>query len=218
MQAAHIDSTCQQTIHLTGGVLCLVLFNDALQLLDFIQIGLDLSGQLIGSDLQSGCGFCQNSLGIFHLLEAQFAGDGFDSADAGGNAAFADQLKRTDLGGVIQMGTAAELNGVAAHVDNADGIAVLLAEECSGSQLSGFLDGHFFRHDVVALQNGVLNDLIDLGKLFGGQSRVMGEVKAQVIGLHQRACLMDMVAQDGGQRLLQQVGGRVGTHNGLAAT
>ena len=45
----------------------------------------------------------------------------------------------------------------------------------------------------------------------------MGEVKAQAVLLHQRAGLMDVVTQHGAQSLIQQVGGGVGTHDGLTA-
>ena len=44
----------------------------------------------------------------------------------------------------------------------------------------------------------------------------MGKVEAQVIRLYKRTGLMDMVAQDAAQSLLQQVGGGVGPHDGLA--
>ena len=44
----------------------------------------------------------------------------------------------------------------------------------------------------------------------------MGKVKAQMVGLHIGTGLMDMVAQNGLQRLLKQVGGGVSPHDGLA--
>ena len=115
------------------------------------------------------------------------------------------------------MGAAAELHGVAAHVDHTDHIAVLLAEQGSCPQLLGLLNGHLPGDNGVALQDGILDDGIDLGQLLGGNGGVVGKVEAQVVRLHQRTGLMHVVAQDAAQSLLQQVRGRVGPHNGLPA-
>ena len=52
---------------------------------------------------------------------------------------------------------------------------------------------------------------LNLGQLLGGNGREMGKVKAQAVGLHQRAGLMDMVAQHASAApRLQQMGGAVG--------
>ena len=115
------------------------------------------------------------------------------------------------------MRTTAELDGIIAHIDDTDGIAVLFAEQRGSAQFLRFFNGHFPHINGIPLQDGVLHNGINLGKLFLGQSGVVGEVEAQMIWFHQRTGLVDMITQHLGQSLLQQVRGRVGSHNGLAA-
>ena len=55
------------------------------------------------------------------------------------------------------------------------------------------------------------------GELLSGEGGEVGEVEAEPVGLHQGAGLVDMVAQDLAQGGVQQVGGGVGTHDGLTA-
>ena len=63
------------------------------------------------------------------------------------------------------MGTAAELHGEAAHIDNPDHLAILFAEQGGSSQLLGLLDGHLPGDNGIALQDGILNNGIDLVQL-----------------------------------------------------
>ena len=122
------------------------------------------------------------------------------------------------LGGVGQVGAAAELHGVAlTHVHHPDHVAVLLAKESNGPFLLGLLNGQFLGDHVVALQNGLVDHGTDLGQLLRGQGGEVGEVKTQPVGLHQGAGLVDMVPQHGAQGLVQQMGGGVGPHNGRPA-
>ena len=116
------------------------------------------------------------------------------------------------------MGAAAELHGVAAaHIHHTDGVAILLAEQGDGALLLGLFNGQLLGDDVIALQNGLVDDGVHLAKLLGGEGGEVGKVKAQAVRLHQRTGLMDVVAQHGAQGLVQQVGGGVGAHDGLAA-
>ena len=127
-------------------------------------------------------------------------------------------MEHADLGGVGQVGAAAELNGVAlAHIHHADDLAVLLTEEGDGALLLGLFDGHFFGHNVVAFQHGLVDQGTDLSQLLGSQGGEVGEVEAQAVRLHQRTGLVDVVTQHGPQDLVQQVGGGMGPHDGLAA-
>ena len=115
------------------------------------------------------------------------------------------------------MGAAAELHGDIAHLHHADHLAVLLAEGGDGALLLGLLNGQDLGDDGIALQDGLVDEAADLSELVGGDGLKVGEVEAQAVGLHQRAGLVDMVAQDLLQGGIQQMGGAVGPHDGLAA-
>ena len=114
------------------------------------------------------------------------------------------------------MGTTAELHGEVAHLNDANHITVLFAEHCNSALLLGLLNGQHFGDNAVAFQNGIVDDGIDLSQLLGSDGFEMGKVKTQAVGLHQRACLMDMIAQHTLQSFMQQVGGAVCTHDGAA--
>ena len=116
------------------------------------------------------------------------------------------------------MGAAAELHRVAlTHVHHPDRVSVLLAEQGDGAPLLGLLNGHLLGDHVIAGQDSLIDHGADLGELLSGQGGEVGEVEAEPVGLHQGAGLVDMVAQDLAQGGVQQVGGGVGTHDGLTA-
>src|SRR5262249_35105404 len=58
-----------------------------------------------------------------------FAGRGRDPAGAGGDGFLADDLEQADLPDAVEVRPAAELAGEVAHLNDADDVRVLLAEE-----------------------------------------------------------------------------------------
>ena len=66
----------------------------------------------------------------FPKMQAQgFAAHGFDAADAGGDGGFVEDFEVADLVGVADVGASAEFLGEVADGDDADGVAVFVAEE-----------------------------------------------------------------------------------------
>ena len=126
-------------------------------------------------------------------------------------------MEAAGLGGVIQVRPTAKLDAVVAHVDHADNIAVLFAEECCGSGLAGVLNGHLAHVDLEPAQDRRIDRVFDLPKLVRRDGGEMGKVKAEEVRLHQRARLMHMLAQHVPQRLLQQVGRAVSASDGGTA-
>ena len=179
---------------------------------------LRLLPQLAGLGLQSGGGLEQQLLVPVHHLQGLKARGGLDAAHAAGHGELAADVEHAHLGGVVQVGAAAELHGVPlAHVHHPDGVAVLLAEQGDGAPLLGLLDGENLGAYVVALQHRLVDLGGHLGELLGGEGGEVGEVEAQLIGLHQGAGLVHMVAQHLPQHRVQQVGGAVGAHDGPPA-
>ena len=173
--------------------------------------------QLVRLDLQQSGSVQQIFLHLqlcFHVAQAS---DGLDPADAGGDGAFAGDVETAHLGGVVQVGAAAQFHGVAAHVDHADYIPVLFGEQRHRAQLLGLVHGHLVAFHTVAFQDGLVDLLLNGDQLFAGDGGEVGEVEAQVIRIDQGAGLLDVVAQDVLEGSLEQVGGGVGTLDGLAA-
>ena len=178
---------------------------------------LRLLPQLAGLGLQSGGGLEQQLLVSVHHLKGFEARGGLDAAHAAGHGELAADVEHAHLGGVVQVGAAAELHRVAAHIHHTDLVAVLLPEQGGGSGLLGLLDAHDLGVHGVALQDGLVYNAVHLAQLLSGHGGEVGEVKAQVVGLHQRAGLVHMAAQHGLQGLVEQVGGGVGSAYGVPA-
>ena len=92
-------------------------------------------------------------------------------------------LERADLGGIVNVGAAAELDGLAAHVDHADHVAVLFAEQRDGALLLRLVDGHFLGHrracPPARHRSRGASTLASSSGVMRGE---VGEVKAQAVG------------------------------------
>ena len=111
------------------------------------------------------------------------------------------------------MGATAELAGerlvLGAHGDDADDVAVLLAKQGDSTGGLGLVDAHDAGHDRLGSEDLLVDQVLDSLELVGRQSLEVREVKAQVLGRHQRAGLGDMLAQDLFKGSVEQVRGGV---------
>ncbi len=87
-------------------------------------------------------------------VERRLAGDGLDAAGAGGDGHLGDDLDEADLARGRHVGAAAEFAAVAADVDHADDLAVLVAEEGEGAL------GLLVEVGLVGFDAGVVDDLL----------------------------------------------------------
>ena len=115
------------------------------------------------------------------------------------------------------MGAAAQLHGEVAHGHYPDSGAVLLAEGGHRAPGLGLVQRQLLGDDGQTVQNSTVDQILHLVQLLGGDAFKVSEVETQAVRLHQRACLMDVVAQYLHQRGIQQVGGAVGAADGGAA-
>ena len=115
------------------------------------------------------------------------------------------------------MRAAAELDGLSAHVDDADNIAVLFAEERDRAELLCLCDRHFLRLNVHTVENQLTDKAADFHQLLRRHGREVRKVVAQAVRLNERARLMGVVAQHDAQRVIKEVRRRVRAHDGLAA-
>ena len=217
MQAAHGLGGRHDLLGLAQRRLGLELLHGLTQLLHLVGLLLHALQNAAGRGLEELGGLQQRGAAVAGLLQRHLAGGGLDTADAGGHAALGLDAEHTGLSGVVQMGTAAQLHGELAHGHHAHGLAVLLAEGSHGAPGLGLRQRQLLGGDGQAVQHRVVHQILHLQDLLGGDGLKVGKVEAQTIRLHQRAGLMDVVAQHLLQRGIQQVGGGVGAAHGAAA-
>ena len=149
---------------------------------------------------------CDRAFERLQIRQRVVAGDRLDAAHARGHAALGDNLEQPDVAGALHMRTAAQL-AAAADVEHAHFVAILLAEQ---HHRAGFLRLVYGHH--ASLRGSVREDLgvhdrLDLRDLLGRHRRVVREVEARALRVHERALLLHMVAKHLAQRLVHQVGG-----------
>ena len=217
LEAVYVLGGEHEAVHIACEELVLHALDGLVQLTDLVHAALGLVDQLHRRGLQQLGSLDQAHIHLIDEIQERFARDGLDAAHAGGNRGFARDAERADLGGVIDMGAAAKLNGLAAHVHDAHDIAVLFAEQGDRAELLRLRDGHFLRLDGHAVQHKLTDKAADLDQLVCGDGGEVCEVVAQAVRLDKGACLMGMVAENRAQSIVQQMRCGVGAHDGLAA-
>src|SRR5688572_29050071 len=197
----------------------------ALQALALVEQRRDALREIGGKSLQRRRRLVQQALLLGDVGFRRRAGHRFDAAHAGADRAFADDLEQADVAGAPHMGAAAQLGRedlvlvgrLAAHRDDADLVAVFLAEQ---RHRAGF-DRGLRRHQARLHRLVVTDTVVDLAlhhrDVLGAHRLAVTEVEAQAIGRHQRALLRDMRAEPAAQRFVQQMRrGVVGAQAGAA--
>ena len=156
---------------------------------------------------------------LLHVLVVSadiVAGQRFDSAHARCDAVLGQDLELADLAGVLYMRAAAELGGELAHLDDADFVAVFLAEQRHGAALLGILNAHDCGLDVKTFGNLLVYEIFHSLDLFRRHRLEVAEVKSGAVGILVGSLLLDVCAQNDAQCLLHEVG-RAVVSAGVAA-
>ena len=155
------------------------------------------------------------------------AGHRLEPAHARRDGALRDDRDDADVAGAVDMGAAAELDregavgalavGRPAHRDDADLVAVFLAEQRAGAGLDRLVDRHQLRHHRLVLEEHRVGDVLDALDLVVADRLRVAEVEAQAVRRDERALLRDVVAEHLAQGLVQEMGrGVVGADAGAA--
>ncbi len=120
-----------------------------------------------------------------------------------------------DVAGGAHVGAAAQLDR-RSRLEHPHDVAVLVAEERDGAERFGLVLGGLERARRRVGERLGVGEALDLGDLVVGDRLVVAEVEAQPVGPHQRAGLLDVVAEHLAQRGMQQVGGGVVAPDGVA--
>ena len=91
-------------------------------------------------------------------------------------------------------------------------VSPYFAEQRHGAAPDRVVIGHDLRHGGLIGQDLSIDDGFHASDLLGGQRRVLREVETGLVGIDQRAALLDGSAQHLAQRLVHQVGGGVVAH------
>ena len=185
--------------------------------LDLILHLRDARGQIGRRAAQHARDLRQQRVLVLHPGERIVASNGFDAAHASGHAALGHDLEQADVAGAGHVGAAAEF-AREADIQHAHGVAVFLAEQRHGAALDRVVIGHDLRHGGLVGQDLSIDDGFHAGDLLGGQRRVLREVETGLVGIDQRAALLDVSAQHLAQRLVHQVGGGVVAHGARGRT
>ena len=135
---------------------------------------------------------CSASVDCWNCSHGAFAGDGFDAAHAGRNAAFVNDLADADIAGARDMRAAAKLFAEIGDRNDAHSVAVFFAEQRHGAGGDGYIERHDVGVDRDVLEDLMIHeplDFLDFGAVHGG---VVREIKTQPVGLDDAAGLFDM--------------------------
>ena len=143
-------------------------------------------------------------------------GDGLDPADVRGARALGEDREDPDLGGAGDVGAAAELARDALDLDDADPVAVLLAEQRHRAEALGLAAIHLDRANRGAVLDPAVDPLADRREVLGAEPAAVGEVEAQLVGPDRRAGLADVAAEPLAERRVEEVGGGVVSHRRVA--
>ena len=136
-----------------------------------------------------------------------------DAAHAGGDGAFRNNADESDVSRSTDMRAAAQFDRKSArpgcrgapHRDDADFIAIFLAEQRAGASGDRLLLRHQARLDRRVALHDLIAKPLDLGQFFLGHRLGMGEIEPQAVRRDQGALLLNMVADHLAQRLVQNM-------------
>ena len=147
------------------------------------------------------------------------AGQRLDAAHAGSDRALAHDLEDADIAGAPDMGAAAQLDGISvagppalgihAHADDADLLAIFLAEQRQRPLRDRLVGRHEMGLDRRVLQDLGVDQVLHRADLVMGHGLLVREIESEPPGLDQRALLRHMSSQHLAQRLMQEVGRRM---------
>jgi hypothetical protein len=104
-----------------------------------------------------------------------------------------------------------------ADVEHADAVAVFLAEQRGRAAGDRLVEGHHACGGRLVAQDLRVDPRLDRADLVRGHRCVVREVEAGLVGVDQRALLLDVRTEHRTQRRVHQVGGRVVAHGARAA-
>ena len=107
------------------------------------------------------------------------------------------------------MSTTAELRAKISHLNDPDGLSILLPEQCHGAGLFRLFQRHLTGDYIKPFIDLLIDDTLYLRNLFFCHRRKVGKVKTKFILIYQRTRLLHMTSKNHSQRFLHKMGGAV---------
>ena len=172
-----------------------------LKVLDFPSLKAD-SGQLFDridrlglADVQRIEDALQCRTLMLRPLDGARAGDRFDPAHAGRDAAFGDDGEEADVAGGRDVCAAAKLQAEVRDAHDADLVAVFLSEQRHRAGGDRLLRGADLRLHGSVSADLFVDDSLDPIDLVPRERLEVGEIESQPVGRHERAGLLRVRAQ-----------------------
>ena len=110
-----------------------------------------------------------------------------------------------DRTSIANVSTAAKLCREVAHFNHTNLLAVFFAKQRHSARFLRFIQTHLLCYNIQAFLNLLIDQLLNLLNLFCCHGREMSKVEAQPVRSDQRTGLLNVFAQHGAKRLLQQM-------------
>ena len=138
-----------------------------------------------------------------------FAGKGFDTTHTGSYTCFGNDLEQSDLSGIGNVSTTAELFGEVSHLYDTYSLTVFLTKQSHGACFLGIFQIHDLRHYRQRCLNFFIYNSLNSRDLVSCHRLEMSKVKPESSRSHQRTFLFYMRTQYLFQCFLQQMGSTV---------
>ena len=182
----------------------------ALELAGGLDQGSDPRRNFVGRRLETCRGFTQLQVAVAEPPPRGFAGQRLDPPHARADRAFRHDLQQLNVAQRADVGAAAQLDriilvGRPSHREDADLVAIFLAEQRHRARGNGVIRGHQAgRYRLVRADMGVDVGLDGLDVL-AAQRLGVREVEAEIVGRDEAALLRDMLAEPVAKRRVEQV-------------
>src|SRR5690606_2491715 len=140
------------------------------------------------------------------VAEGVDADEGLDAADARADRRLAQHLDQAELPGAGHVGAAAQLAGVVPDLDDADLVAVLLAEQGERPHRARLVERGVEGPDVQVVDQHLVDLVLDVAQHAGGYGARRGEVEPEPAGRVLRAGLRGGLAERPAEPRVDHVG------------
>ena len=145
------------------------------------------------------------------MRQCRFTRHRLNAPHAACHARFSGNPEKTDVARARDVGATTKLyrKAIIAHCQHPDFIAIFFAKERHGARSNGVIHAHQFRGHFCVGTHLFVHHRSDAGEGFSRYRLTMGKIKAQALGIDQRAFLQNVISQLPSQRFVQEMRRRV---------
>ena len=137
-------------------------------------------------------GALEDRLFLAHAFERGRARERLDPAQVRPDRTLGHDLDRPDRPECVHVRSPAQLGRPVAGLDDANHVAVLVAEEGDRTHAFGLLLRRLVRAHRLVGKDALIGQTLDLVELLAGDRPVVAEVEAEAVGCDERSRLLDV--------------------------